>query len=138
MTLKYLLLQRLQVFPYSSPQQPPAKLQQFITTLHFYKFNELINNMKTIQPIKVWNNGEVIEATIMDLYISYDNLKDRAVFYYSLLDSTTKILTSDKLEMDGTSYINWDNSNDGAYNYAASVLNIIITGEYIPPPVTLL
>ena len=35
--------------------------------------------------------------------------------------------------MTGSDYQNWDDSNEGAYLYAAYVLNLVITGDYIPP-----
>ena len=38
-----------------------------------------------------------------------------------------------KISMSGADYQNWDDSNDAAYAFAATQLNLVITGEYIPP-----
>lgn len=40
------------------------------------------------------------------------------------------------IQINGTDYINWGSSGDSneeAYLYGASFLNLTITGEYIPP-----
>jgi len=89
--------------------------------------------MKNIQPIKIWTNGAIVEAVILDAYLTYDDLKTKAVFYYSILGSSLITLAEGKVEMLGDDYSNWDDSNDGAYNYIAGKLNIIITGEYVGP-----
>ena len=87
--------------------------------------------MKTIQPIQLWNEGIIDNATLFDMYISYDNLSTTAVFYYSLMGETFDLLASGKIEMTGSDYQNWDDSNEGAYLYAAYVLNLVITGDAV-------
>ena len=89
--------------------------------------------MKTIQPIQLWSEGKIQNAVYFNMYISYDNLSTTAVFYYSLMGETFDLLASGKIEMTGSDYQNWDDSNEGAYLYAAYVLNLVITGDYIPP-----
>jgi hypothetical protein len=89
--------------------------------------------MKTIQPIKVWKDGKVLNATIIDIYISYDDLSTQAAFQYTLFADDFTYLVNDKVDMKGQDYENWDDSNGGAYDFVASVLNLTITGNYIPP-----
>lgn len=89
--------------------------------------------MKTIQPIKVWKDGKLLDATIIDIYISYDDLSTQAAFQYSLFNDALTYLVMDKVDMKGQDYANWDDSNNAAYDFVASVLNLTITGDYIPP-----
>lgn len=89
--------------------------------------------MKNIQPIKLWKDGATETATILNMYISFDDLSTTAVFYYDLLSDTFVILAEGKITMSGADYQNWDDSNDAAYSFAATELNLVITGEYIPP-----
>jgi len=89
--------------------------------------------MKTIQPIKLWKDGATEPATILNMYISFDDLSTTAVFYYNLFNDSIVKLAEGKFEMTGTDYQNWDDSNDAAYAFAATKLNLVITGEYIPP-----
>jgi hypothetical protein len=89
--------------------------------------------MKTIQPIQLWNEGIIDNATLFDMYISYDNLESQAVFYYHLMNDQFENLASGKLQMTEEEYIVWDNSNDGAYLYGSKKLNLTITGDYVPP-----
>jgi hypothetical protein len=89
--------------------------------------------MKNIIPIKVWADGVIVEAVILSAYLTYDDLKTKAVFYYSVLGSSLISLADGKVEMIGDDYTNWDDSNDGAYNYIAGKLNLTITGDYVGP-----
>lgn len=93
--------------------------------------------MKTIQPVPVWYNGKQVEATVLNAYVSADNLVDRASFAYELLNVETEknnfnTLTFGYLSMDGDIYQGWD-TNEYAYNWIAEQLNITITGDYVPP-----
>ena len=89
--------------------------------------------MKTIQPIKLWKDGATETATILNMYISFDDLSTTAVFYYDLFNDALVQLADGKITMSGADYQNWDDSNDAAYLFAATQLNLVITGEYIPP-----
>lgn len=89
--------------------------------------------MKNIQPIKVWKDGAIESATILNMYISFDDLSTTAVFYYDLFNDALVQLAEGKISMSGADYQNWDDSNDAAYAFAATQLNLVITGEYIPP-----
>lgn len=92
--------------------------------------------MKTIQPITIWKDGETVQATILKMYISYDNLESTATFQYDLCDNQINSLINGSINISGGEYVSWGSSgdsNDEAYLYGASYLNLTITGEYIPP-----
>jgi hypothetical protein len=90
--------------------------------------------MKTIQPVNVWQNGQVKSATKFDLNIVYDNLESSATFYYQLLEvlvdaegnESTQSVAVGNLTMDGQEYQDWDDSNDGAYIWGADQLSLTI------------
>lgn len=90
--------------------------------------------MKTIQPVNVWQNGQVKSATKFDLNIVYDNLESSATFYYQLLEvitdaegnESTNQVAQGNLTMDGQEYQNWDDSNDSAYIWGADQLSLTI------------
>ena len=89
--------------------------------------------MKTIQPIKVWKDGATESATIFNMYISFDDLSTTAIFYYDLFNDALVKIADGKISMTGADYQNWDDSNIAAYLFAADLLNLTITGEYVPP-----
>jgi len=90
--------------------------------------------MKTIQPVNVWQNGQVKSASKFDLNIVYDNLESSATFYYQLLEvitdaegnESTNQVAQGNLTMDGQEYQNWDDSNDSAYIWGATQLSLTI------------
>ena len=88
--------------------------------------------MKTIQPQNIWVNGKTITATIFQLSCNYDNLINKADFYYALFDSNLNILVSSILTMNLPDYTTDWTTNDAAYNWAATQLGLTITGEYNP------
>lgn len=90
--------------------------------------------MKTIEPISIWDNGIVQEAIILNAYCINDNLSTSASFYYSLLSNSMQQLAQGNLSMSGEVYDAWQ-TNDYAYNWVASQLNLTITGDYVPPVV---
>ena len=92
--------------------------------------------MKAIQNVQVWKNGEEKQANAMGLILINDDLATNASFYYQLLASSTddegnvssEQLADGNCSMSGEDYQNWDDSNDGAYNYVAGKLNLTIVG----------
>lgn len=91
--------------------------------------------MKNIQPITVWKDGVSVQASILKMYISYDNLESTATFQYELCDDQIKSVINGNINISGLDYLNWGSSGDSneeAYLYGATVLNLVITGEYIP------
>jgi hypothetical protein len=88
--------------------------------------------MKTIQPISIWQNGENVEATILNAYVVNDNLSNSATFYYSLLNNNLNSLNQGNLTMTGDDYLKYE-TNLYAYDWVAAQLKLTITGDYIPP-----
>ena len=90
--------------------------------------------MKAIQPVQVWKNGEEKQANALNLILINDDLATSATFYYQLFASSTdeegnvssEQLADGNVGMSGEDYQNWDDSNDGAYNYCAGKLNLVI------------
>jgi hypothetical protein len=86
--------------------------------------------MKTIQPVVFPLN--LGTATILNAYCINDNLSDAATFYYALLSDTQSQLQQGNLTMTGEDYIGWA-TNDYAYNWVATQIDVTITGDYVPP-----
>jgi ribosomal protein L31 len=96
--------------------------------------------MKTIQPISVWFNGSSVEATVINASAKNDDLKSSAVFQYQLLTTDGSpenhpfftAVSQGEIVMSGDVYDAWE-TNDYAYNWIASKLNLVITGDYVYP-----
>lgn len=73
-------------------------------------------------------------ATILNAYCINDNLTNSAIFYYSLISDSKLQLSEGNLTMIGQDYENWE-TNDYAYNWVASQINVTIIGDYVPPVV---
>ena len=89
--------------------------------------------MKAIQPIQVWKNGLEKQANTLSAVLINDDLATNANFYYQLLSKTmvdenevVENLVDGNVSMGGEDYQNWDDSNDGAYQYIATKLNLTI------------
>jgi hypothetical protein len=90
--------------------------------------------MKQIQPISIWDNGTNQSASILNAYCINDNLSTSATFYYSLLSDSMQQLAQGNLSMSGEVYDAWQ-TNDYAYDWVATQLNLTIVGDYVPPVV---
>ena len=93
--------------------------------------------MKTIQPVSIWDNGQVKEAKILNAYAVNVTLGTSATFYYSLSsendDQTIgSQVAQGNLSMVGEAYEQWQADNY-AWDWVAEQLNLNITGEYVPP-----
>lgn len=86
--------------------------------------------MKTIQPVVIWSLGQVKQGTILNAYVVSDNLKDSATFYFAI-QSETEVLSQGNLGMTGEDYDLFI-SNEYAYNWIATKLGVVITGDYTP------
>jgi hypothetical protein len=86
--------------------------------------------MKTIQPVVFPLN--LGTATILNAYCINDNLSDAATFYYALLSDTLSQLQQGNLTMTGEDYVGWA-TNEYAYNWVATQIDVTITGDYVPP-----
>jgi hypothetical protein len=93
--------------------------------------------MKTIQPVSIWDNGQNLEAKILNAYAVNVILGTSATFYYALYaesdDNVQGVQVRDgNLTMTGDSYTQWT-VDSYAWDWVASQLNLTITGDYIPP-----
>jgi hypothetical protein len=93
--------------------------------------------MKVIQSVNIWQNGENLEATLLNASNVQDNLDTSATFQYSLLDSNQNALSQGSLTMGGQDYIAYS-TNTYAWDYIATCLNLTIIGDYIPPVQTII
>ena len=83
-----------------------------------------------IQPVSIWANGQSKQASELDARIIYDDLATSATFYYELKEvveeGSGSVLSVGNVAMDGQDYIDWDNSNEQAYEFIAGKLNLTI------------
>jgi hypothetical protein len=90
--------------------------------------------MKQIQPFIIWVNGKTDIACFMALLCNSDNLTNQAVFYWAFYDNIDNQpgnkLTDGNITMIPPDYDLWD-TNDFAWNWAASTLGVTITGTTI-------
>ena len=86
--------------------------------------------MKTIENVTFPLNLGV--ASLLNAYCINDNLSDSATFYYALLSDTQAQLSQGNLTMEGQDYLDWA-TNDYAYNWVATQIDVTITGDYVPP-----
>jgi hypothetical protein len=105
--------------------------------------------MKTITPVNIWHEGTSKEVSKLDVVSQYDDLKSYASFAYRLMQEVEGIapdpapegyvptpmqvsIVSGSVYMGGADYENWDDSNDGAYEYVADKLNLTIVPDPAP------
>jgi hypothetical protein len=88
--------------------------------------------MKIINPVNIWQNGENLEATLLNASNVQDNLDTSATFQYSLLDSNQNALSQGSLTMGGQDYQDYS-TNTYAWDWIATQLNLTIIGDYVPP-----
>ena len=85
--------------------------------------------MKQIQPVSIWYNGSMIEATLFYLFGAADNLNTSANFNYQLFSDDNINLAAGNLTMSGANYTTYStspDSNDFAYSWGATQLNITL------------
>jgi hypothetical protein len=88
--------------------------------------------MKTISPVVFPLN--LGTANLLNAYCINDNLSDSATFYYALLSDTQGQLSQGNLTMEGQDYADWV-TNEYAYDFVASKIDVTIVGDYVPPVV---
>lgn len=96
--------------------------------------------MKTIQAFPIWDNGQTLQAKVLNAYAINVTLGVSANFYYALYSETTEgnlgqMLRQGNLSMDTEAYIAWGNNDDYAWDWVAEQLKLTITGEFVPPVV---
>lgn len=93
--------------------------------------------MKNIEAVSIWDNGTVQQATILNSYAVNVTLNTSATFWYGLFTTTedgnvgTQIAQGN-LTMSGEAYADWS-QDSYAWDWIAGQLNLVITGEYVPP-----
>jgi hypothetical protein len=93
--------------------------------------------MKAITPVNIWHEGSLKEASLLSVASSYDDLNTYATFSYRIMVAAeqpvepvtppmaiNETVASGQIHMGGQDYIDWDNSNDAAYDYVAGKLNL--------------
>lgn len=93
--------------------------------------------MKTIETVSIWDNGTVQEAKVLNAYAVNVTLNTSATFWYGLFAETvdgnvSTQLAQGNLTMTGEAYTDWTVDNY-AWDWIAEQLNLVITGEYVPP-----
>lgn len=61
-------------------------------------------NKRPIDKVKVWVNGVNYDADDIDVVCVWDDLATTARFYYTLSDSTGKVVTTGNVELTGAKY----------------------------------
>jgi hypothetical protein len=85
--------------------------------------------MKQIQPVSIWYNGQMVQATIYNMTSINDNLIDQCIFYYQLISATNQQLADGNLTMTGFDYGAYSSSPDSnayAYEWGATKLNLTL------------
>jgi hypothetical protein len=87
--------------------------------------------MKNIEPIQIWKNGQQLTASVLDAIIINDNLSSSCTFYWMLKEADQEeqagqTLADGNATMTGEDYDGWDGSNDYAFDYIASQINVTI------------
>lgn len=93
--------------------------------------------MKQIEPIQIWKNGGTKTAEFLDARIINDDLKSSCTFYWQLTEANVQaneestiasgaVLSEGNSYMSGEDYLNWDGSNDSAYEFVANQINVTI------------
>lgn len=76
----------------------------------------------------------LVTATILNAYCINDNLSTSATFYYALLSDSMAQLSQGNLTMTGQDYADWQ-TNQYAYDWIATQIDVTIIGDYVPPVV---
>ena len=92
--------------------------------------------MKTIEPISIWDNGVLREVSVLNAYATNVVLNQSATFWYGLYDNPEAPLfstvTQGSIQMPKEEYVLWE-QDEFAWDWVAAKLNLVITGDYIPP-----
>lgn len=91
--------------------------------------------MKKIQPVVIWDNGQELQAKILNAYAINVTLGTSATFYYALYAEDVNgnlgnQISQGNLTMTGESYQEWTTDNV-AWDWVAQQLNLVITGDYL-------
>lgn len=82
---------------------------------------------RPIDKVKVWVNGVTYDADDIDVVCVWDDLATTARFYYTLSDSTGKVVTTGNVELTGAKYQDYaskPNHDDRAVVLVMRELNV--------------
>lgn len=87
--------------------------------------------MKQIQPIQIWVNGQEQTGSWINAYITNDNLKDSATFYWGIYSAETAgiLISSGQITMEEPDYSIWDSTSDinaAAYSWVCDQLGLTL------------
>ena len=109
-------------------------MKQLITlaflVLSFSSFSQTDStksHKRPIDKVKVWVNGVTYDADDIDVVCVWDDLATTARFYYTLSDSTGKVVTTGNVELTGAKYqdyANKPNHDDRAVVLVMRELNV--------------
>jgi len=93
--------------------------------------------MKTIQDVQIWDNGQVKVAKVLNAFAVNVFFNQSATFYYELLPlkadgNTDSRIAYGNVFMPTEQYLQWD-QDEFAWDFVASALNLVITGDYVAP-----
>jgi len=93
--------------------------------------------MKTIQDVQIWDNGQVKVAKVLNAFAVNVSLNQNATFYYELLPLNDDGTVGGRIAygnvfMPTEQYLQWD-QDEFAWDFVASALNLVITGDYVAP-----
>jgi hypothetical protein len=77
-----------------------------------------------IQSVLVWKDGIKKSAVDLVIHSEFDDMETRAKFAYRLFTKDAEQVASGYVDLDGSDYLAWDGSNQGAYEYVAITLNL--------------
>ena len=80
-----------------------------------------------IRPIKVWKQGQSVDADAIDCNIVYDDLDGSAKVYFQLKDSTGAEVASGNLDISGPDYRQFNtaqNRINWVYNFVIKALRL--------------
>ena len=85
------------------------------------------SHKRLIDKVKVWVNGVTYDADDIDVVCVWDDLETTARFYYTLSDSTGKVVTTGNVELTGAKYQDYaskPNHDDRAVVLVMRELNV--------------
>lgn len=89
--------------------------------------------MKQIEKVSIWDNGKTLNAEILNAYAVNVTLGVSATFYYSLMSESKQTLATGNLTMSENDYDKWSDSDDYAWEFVATKLNLVIVGDWVEP-----
>ena len=87
--------------------------------------------MKQIEPIQIWDNGKTQSAEKLYTYGTNTTLGISADFYYILYTKDNHVIATGSVKMDGEDYQKWSDSDDYAWEFIATKLNLVIVGDFV-------